>query len=157
MKLSILIFLLTTSYSCIQKQSHLSDEDKNMIRQEIRQMLHDYDQAVREKGLIGEFDYLDNSPDFFWVPPGYQSALSYDSVKSILSQNAPNFNSVKFEWLDLKINPLSNGLANYTGLVKSVMIDTSGKELVSLILETGTVIKRQAGWKILSGQSRLQE
>ncbi len=49
--------------------------------------------------------------------------------------------------------PLSEKIANYSGIVKGSMIDTSGIKASVLIIESGTVIKRLDGWKLLSGQS----
>jgi len=35
------------------------------------------------------------------------------------------------------------------------MIDTSGIKSSAIIIESGTVIKRSDGWKLLSGQSAI--
>lgn len=63
--------------------------------------------------------------------------------------------SVKMEWDTLQVFPLTNEIANYSGIVDGVMIDTSGIEARMSILESGTLIKREDGWKLLSGQSKI--
>ncbi|MCB0279176.1 MAG: nuclear transport factor 2 family protein [Calditrichaeota bacterium] len=156
MKKLSFIALLIGLYYCGSVANDVDEADLDGIRNEIKEMFTAYDDSVRSKGLLGEFDFLDNSDNFFWVPPGYNSALSYDSVRSILTQNAPNFKSVHFQWIDQKINPLSKKIANYTGLVKSEMIDLNDVKTTLFILESGTVIKRDDSWKILSGQSRIK-
>jgi len=98
---------------------------------------------------------LDQSTDFFWVPPGYKSALSYDSVRQILEINAKSFRAIEFNWDTLQVFPLSDKIANYSGIVKGSMIDTSGIKSSVIIIESGTVIKRSDGWKLLSGQSAI--
>jgi len=100
---------------------------------------------------------LDKSSDFFWVPPGYNTALSYDSVKNILEINSKAYRSVEFQWDTIQIFPLTNEIANYSGIVNGIMIDTSGIKSTVSIIESGTIIKREDGWKLLSGQSRLLE
>lgn len=129
----------------------------SMVENEVRTTLNKYFEAIKEKGLTGEFDYLDNSEDFFWVPPGYASALSYDSVASILSANAPAFASIENRWEKLQIQPLNTTIATYTGQVHSTMIDTSGNKTEMQMIESGVVIKRADGWKLLNGQSRTME
>ena len=103
-------------------------------------MLEDYFDAISESGLSAEFDYLDQSSDFFWVPPGFNSAISYDSVKTILES--------------LRIVPISKDIANYTGIVGGSITDSRDSINAVHMIETGTVIRRVNGWKILCDQSR---
>ncbi len=116
-------------------------------------MLNDYHAAIKKDGLIAEFNYLDDSLDFFWVPPGYQSALSYDSVRTILEANAKAFKSTDLSWYTLEVFPQSNSLATYTGIVKGTMTDTANQTTNVSIIESGTLIKRENGWKLLCGQA----
>ncbi len=131
------------------------DFDKEGIIKEIEVMLSDYHADINKNGLTAEFTYLDKSQDFFWAPPGYTSALNYDSVQTILLQNAKSLKLVKFQWDTLKIFPLSNKIANYTGIVNGITIDTVGVESKVSIIESGTIIKRSNGWKLLNGQSAI--
>ena len=85
--LGIPILLLV---SC-DPQAEMTTFDKEEVRQAVKQTLENYFKDIAKDGLTAEFKYLDNSPDFFWVPPGYSSPLSYDSVRAILTQNASNF------------------------------------------------------------------
>lgn len=129
--------------------------DKDKVKQEVIQMLAEYHEDIRKEGLMAEFKYLDSSENFFWVPPGYTSALTYDSVKSILEKNAKAIRSVSFNWKVLHVFPLSDEIADYWGIVEGIMTDTAGIESKPKIIESGTVIKRTDGWKLLSGQSAL--
>ena len=156
MKLISIIMCLAFT-ACKQYPKTLTENEKEVIRNEIKVMFKKYGAAVQEKGLLGEFDYLDDSDDFYWVPPGYNSALSHDSVKSILTTNSKLYKSVKFNWIDLSIFPLSEKLVSYTGSIQSTMIDMNGKQNIIKMLESGLVIKRNDGWKLLSGQSRIKE
>jgi hypothetical protein len=117
-------------------------------------MLEDHFYAISESGLSAEFDYLDQSSDFFWVPPGFNSAISYDSVKTILELNADSFQKVQFNWETLRIVPISKDIANYTGIVGGSITDSRDSINAVHMIETGTVIRRVNGWKILCDQSR---
>ena len=79
--LHIVILLLTIS--CKQTTT-LSSVEKEQIKSEVNKMLLAYHEAIEKDGLTAEFNYLDNSSAFFWIPPGYQQALKYDSVRNIL-------------------------------------------------------------------------
>ena len=145
------IVILMTLTSCSQTDN-LNESEKELIISDVIEMFANYHNDIRKDGLTAEFKYLDQSSDFFWVPPGYKSALSYDSVRQILEINAKSFQAIEFNWDTLQVFPLSDKIANYSGIVKGSMIDTSGTKSSVIIIESGTVIKRSDGWKLLSGQ-----
>jgi hypothetical protein len=129
-------------------------ESSDDVRHEIISMFDDYHKDIADQGLLGEFKYLDASTDFFWIPPGFHSALSYDSVRVILETTASAFKDIEFRWDMLTIFPLAPDIATYHGIVVGSMTDTANTRFPVRILESGTVIKRVDGWKLLSGQSR---
>ena len=148
------IVILMTLTSCSQNDK-LNESEKELIINDVIEMFGNYHNDIRQDGLTAEFKYLDPSTDFFWVPPRYKSALSYDSVRQILEINAKSFQAIEFNWDTLQVFPLSDKIANYSGVVKGSMIDTSGIKSSVIIIESGTVIKRSDGWKLLSGQSAI--
>ena len=148
------IVILMTLTSCSQADK-LNESEKELIINDVIEMFGNYHNDIRKDGLTAEFKYLDQSSDFFWVPPGYKSALSYDSVRQILEINAKSFQAIEFNWDTLQVFPLSDKIANYSGIVKGSMIDTSGIKSSVIIIESGIVIKRSDGWKLLSGQSAI--
>lgn len=153
-----LILFMLAALSCNHPAAHtepLSAEERVTIATEVSQTLHDYCKDIAVSGLTAEFNYLDNSPDFFWVPPNYSGAISFDSVSAILQQNAPLFNSINNHWDTLRVIPLSSDLATYTGQISSTMIDTAGQVTHMRLIETGMMIKRKKGWKLLCGQTGL--
>ncbi len=150
----ILPFLLPITISPACKKIPPTDSFKpKVVEVEVAKMFDEYHRAIAKDGLLGEFSFLDTSANFFWVIPGYNSAIGIDSVKAILTATAPMFSEVHFHWQTLDIFPLSNTLANFTGITKGSMKDTSGVDSQVSIVESGTVIKRKDGWKLLSGQS----
>lgn len=152
-KLTVFILLIVSA--CQQKKAAMSDEAKADVVTEVRQTLNNYLAAVKRDGLTAEFDYLDHSSDFFWVPPGYNSPISYDSVAAFLRTSASLFKSVENSFDTLRIIPLTEELATYTAKLRSVMTDTSGNVTSIKLIETGVVIKRNDRWKLLSGQTSL--
>ncbi|MCB0662514.1 MAG: hypothetical protein KDC24_07230 [Saprospiraceae bacterium] len=151
-----LLFLFVTLISCHQEVP-FDAQQKEEVRKAVRKTLYDYDEAIKKGGLTAEFPYLDDSEDFFWTPPGFTAAISFDSVATILKQNASLYKSIENSWVILNIFPLSNEIATYNGKVKSTMTDTSGQVTTFHLLESGTLIKREDGWKLLSGQTALLE
>ena len=149
-----ILFTLLTIVSCTQP-STLSGNEKATIIAEATRTLQNYYADIKKSGLTAEFDYLDQSADFFWVPPGYSAAIFYDSVAAVLRQNAPNYISINNAFDALKIIPLSKELATYTGRLHSTMIDTAGIATTFSLVETGVLIKRKDGWKLLHGQTAL--
>lgn len=153
-RLLLIIFTVFQLSSCRQSES-LSQSEKESIIDTVFQTLFNYCDDIRKSGLNAEFKYLDNSADFFWVPPGYSNAITYDSVAVILKQSAPKYKSIDNRFDSLQIKPLSKELATYTGQLKSTMTDTSGKVVTFSLVETGILVKRHDGWKLLSGQTSI--
>ena len=140
---------------CKDEKGRLSTNDALKVESEVRLLFDHYFEAIRKGGLTAEFQYLDHSSDFFWVPPGYDNPISYDSVAAVLTLNASRFVSVENTSDTLRIIPLTTALATYTAKLRSVMKDTSGNVSSVNLIETGVVIKRKDGWKLLSGQTSL--
>ncbi|WP_276134867.1 nuclear transport factor 2 family protein [Polluticoccus soli] len=146
----VLIILLA---SCSQPGHPLSGKQKAQVTKEVETVLNDYYNDIRKDGLLAEFEYLDSTADFFWVPPGYDRSLGYDSIAAIIKQNASTVRSIDNKWLSLRIVPLSKDMACYTGKLESVTTNTSGVVNSMILMETGSVIKRPDGWKLLCGQT----
>jgi len=133
-----------------------TEAGKEEVAHEVKAMLSAYGDAVKKDGLTAEFNFLERSEDYFWVPPGYSSALTYDSTRTIIEANAKMFRSVEYAWDTLRIVPLSRDLATYTGRITAMLTDTSGTLNIFRMLETGLVRRDKSGrWWILSGQSRI--
>ncbi len=150
-KLSLIAFFILTS--C--KQPGITEAENAEVIAEVRQTLQNYYDDIKKSGLNAEFKYLDNSTDFFWVPPGYSGPIFYDSVVSTIKGNAARYMSVDNSFDTLHIVALSRRYATYTGRLRSIMRDTSGQISTYTMLETGILTKRSDGWKLLSGQTAI--
>ena len=148
------IGLTLASLSCGQR-SGLSESERVAVADSVRQMMDSYVKDVNASGLLAEFRYLDNSPAFFWVPPGYSTPISYDSVASFVRAAAPGQRAIDGAWEQLRIEPLSRDHAVYTGILRQSMTDTAGSNTRYRVIETGVVIRRPEGWKLLGGQTAL--
>jgi hypothetical protein len=150
----IFVFFLIVIASC-HAPSTFTKEEQRSVTNSVREALNNYYDDINKKGLMGEISHLDSSGEFFWVPPGYTSAISYDSVIRFVKQNAPLFKTINNVWDSVRIIPLSKELATYTGKIHSTMTDTSGRTSTYFLIETGILIKRKDGWKLLNGQTAL--
>ena len=147
------MLILLVFVSCQQKQE--SVWDRNATRIAAEKMLHDYHSAMKAGGIAAEFDYLDNSEEFFWVAPGESEAMDYSRIRSILEEHAEIFTDITLNWESLTVHPLSPDVASYTGVVHGIWTDTAEVKLEMRLLESGTLIQRSDGWKLLSGQTRV--
>ena len=148
------IFLLIATFVC-HSQASLNKKEKEIITQEIKIMLNNYHNDIVKDGIEDELMYLDTSSDFFWVPPGYNSPLNYESIKDILLSNSKAINYIEFSWETIKIFPLTKKIASYSGIAKCVEVGDNLTSMTFRIIESGTLIKRGDDWKFLNGQSRL--
>jgi hypothetical protein len=152
LKVVLLLFVIILAITPARCQS-LSAKEQQRIIGEIRQTFDNYVRDVKAAGLSAEFRYLDSSADFFWVPPGYQTAVSFDSIATVLKQTAPKLRTVDNSYDSLRIIPLTRRHAAYTAIVTSITTDTSGITTKVSLVETGVLIKRKNGWKLLNGQT----
>lgn len=153
MKCQILTILLLLSIISCSQSTPLNE--KAVIVAQVQQTLDNYYSDIKKSGLTAEFKYLDNSPDFFWVPPGHSNSISYEQVSAILKENAPKFKSVDNSFETLQIVPLNKELATYTGKIRSTVKDLADQETTVTLVETGVMIKRPDGWKLLHGQTTI--
>ena len=123
----------------------MTGTERTKTVQDVHEMLNAYFAAIHSEGLNAEFRYLDRSDAFFWVPPGYRTHISYDSVAVILRSRGPAFRSIASAWDTLRVEPVTTEFAVYTGTLGSVS-HYGG-------VETGTAIKRADGWRLLNGQT----
>ena len=141
--------------SCSHKQSSLSANERREIIKEIKKTLDNYYSDIEKDGLLAEFKYLDSSADFYWVPPGFVSAIPFDSVSRILRENAGLFTSIVNSWDTLQIIPISPIIATYSGRLHSKMVDKKNTTFDVRLVESGVMIKKDNKWKLLSGQTSI--
>ena len=151
-----IVYFLSVCFllSCQSPKEKIPAFGKDEVAREVREMLHNYHEDMTNEGLLSEFKYLDNSDEFFWVPPGYLSSINYDSVRIVIEGAVPGLSSVRYSWTTLDIYPLHNDIASFTGIVSGSIVDTAGIQTDVTLIESGTVIRRGDGWKLLNGQSR---
>ena len=152
----IISILIITIISC-RRDAIWSDEAANTVIQEVTTTLQQYHQDIEAKGMLGEIPYLDSSAEFSWYAPGYNGPIGYDSVVSVLTQMAPMYTKVDHTWDTLTVLPASRIKAMYSGEVTTIMVDTAGRTGTLRFKETGTIVKRNDGWKLLSGKTEMIE
>jgi len=149
---------LATMIACTRttrNASPLTQSEKDSVVKEVQHTLNEYYADILKSGLLAEFKYLDNVPEFFWVPPGYSQPISYDSIKAILTRSASRYKSIDNSFDTLLITPLSAEYAVYSCRLTSKMTNQSDSTVIYSLAETGVVVKRSEGWKLLSGQTSL--
>lgn len=153
--LSIAIFLaVLTLVSCRKKPTEAERNAPSKEQVAVTEMLNNYFQEMADSGIMSaELKYLDSSKEFFWVPPGYESAIYYDSVMTDMEEQSKGV-KVVMKWDTLATFKLSDKLVSYTGIAKGVLTGPEGGTTDLDMIETGICIKRKDGWKLYQGQSR---
>ncbi len=144
--------LIMLSVSCSRP---LSQQERNEVTEQVTAMLYRYHDDVREHGLQAEFSYIDNSEDFFWVPPGATGPLSFDSVLAAITRNAARYRKVNNSFDMLTVKPITRNTALYTGRIRSAVSDTAGHDTLMFLTETGLAVRRGKEWKLLHGHTSL--
>lgn len=140
MKVLGLLITVMLLFSCKGKRENSFNPKETESK--VTVFLTDYFDDIEKNGLTAEFNYLDTSSSFFWIPPGYDKALNYREVEAAIKSNARAMQSVSNRWEILKVFPLTNEIATYHGVAGTARL-----------MEAGTVIHRANGWKLLSGHT----
>lgn len=135
----------------------LDDKSKEEVRREATLMLQQYADQICKKGLGAEFAFLDSSQDFYWLPPGAHLAMGYDTVAASIRRNAKAIDSVCISWTSLEVAAIAIDTAGYAGNLHSWSVTRMGDTTVADLRETGVLIRRKSGWKLLGGQTDLQQ
>jgi len=153
------LFIFLALLSCSKPASNLtpsgelSDTEKTTISEEVREMFTNYYADIKKNGMTAEFNYLDHSPSFYWLVPGATRPITYAEAEQGVNQQAQLYASIDNKWKSLYVYPLKSDLAFYTGEMESTVTDKSGNSSTYTVVESGIVIKRLDGWKLLNGQT----
>jgi hypothetical protein len=150
-------FIAILLLSCSQKPDVLTEAESARVTEEVRTMLNDYQRDVSQDGILAELRYLDSSEAFSWHPPGFDGPIDYDSVAAILRTNDPSYSRINSSWDSLSITPVSKTNASYVAHLTTLMSYNDGHTDTFYLYETGNVIKRENGWKLLSGKTVLKK
>ena len=140
-------------FSC--RSSDKSGADNNGVRGEVKSAIDSYYSDIRKQGLLAELKYLDSSREFFWIPPGYMNYVSYDSVASAIRHNAASMKFLDNHYDSLLIVPLSANHAQFAMRTISVSVDAEGDTAETAFIESGVMVKRNGGWRFLSGHTTI--
>ena len=147
-----LICVCLVPVGCAEKSKEVNEDQTT---KEVREMLHQYYADVKKEGLLAELKYLDSTDNFYWHPPGFESAISYDSIRTLLTRSAGFFKTVDNRWDSLTITPIDEAKAHYKGQIHSVIMDTLGNENVVLLHEEGLVVKKNGKLILQSGKTTI--
>lgn len=150
-KVILLLFPVLLLMDCHQSD-HVWNEASNRVVIEVRKTLNDYFKDINADGPLAELKYLDSSAMFSWHPPGFTGPIDFDSVKTILMDNSKSGIRSTVSWDSLSVFPENSDKAKYTG---KITVITKGDTVH--LSEEGNLIKREDGWKLVSGKTVLEE
>jgi hypothetical protein len=151
MKKTYFVAILFLLCSCGRSDKPEGNEDA--IKNEIKTTIDNYYNDIRKEGFLAEFNYLDSSAQFFWVPPAYLNYAGYNSIAAAIQRNAPLFKSVDNRYDSLLIVPLTKEYAEFVMRTFSTIVSTRGDTARIAFIESGVLAKRKDGWKFLSGHT----
>src|SRR5688572_9650058 len=149
------IILASFVTSGCKTENDLSEKEANVIREEIMNTLQQYHRDIEKEGVLAELKYLDSTKQFSWMAPGFNSALNYDSVVSILKIMQPLYSKIQHSWDSLTVTPQSESEAIYAGTIHSILTNQQGQSDTMKLKEEGVLVRRNDGWKLLTGKTRL--
>ena len=156
MKLNTIVyffFLLQVLILSCQRGDHVWNEESNRVTIEVRKTLNNYFKDINAEGPLAELKYLDSSAMFSWHPPGFNGPMDYNSIKTILIQNAASGTRSVVSWDSLEIFPQSKDKAKYEGKITVHMTSATGQKNTVYLSEEGNLARKKDGWKLLSGKT----
>lgn len=149
MKLIVFLLVITCLVvSCQQNASVLDSKESDLVRESVQRMTASLMNDLSSSGPVAWLNYFEESPDFFMVSDGQLAFKDYQSgklfVENILIKNILKIN---LQWNQLRIDPLTSGLASIGGNFHEDLTDSSGKVIQSGGYLTAVVKLTNRGWK----------
>jgi len=103
-------------------------------------------------GIQSQLKYLDNSDKFQYTFLNSGKIYDYEELKKQLEISSSTDYKVNLSFDEFKITPLSDKLVSYS-LILSGYERIDGQNSDISLVETGTLIRRNDGWKIINAQT----
>lgn len=148
--LYILVLPLVQIISCHNNDSSiLTDTQFSQIQDSVRQMAAQIAADVSRDGPIAWLRHFADTTGFFMAAEGQLMFPNYDSASEFVQTRLTKMISkIQLSWSDIRIDPLTAGLAVMGASYKEVITDSAGRVMPGSGYFTAVAQKTSHGWKL---------
>ena len=150
------LYLIVGSFLSCDQEAKLTNDQKYEIINSVKKSQEQFCLDYEAEDFDAVMSHLDTSRNFFWIYPPETVPVTREIFAEVLKREFEMNNPIKFIWDTIQVVPLSSDLAYYQGRFHRVETDTSEIEQVGITFVSAIVIRREEGWKLLSGQNCLR-
>jgi hypothetical protein len=138
---------------CISSCSHnpevLTQRQRSIVTDSVNQMMASAESAVSRDGPVAWLRYFSGAPDFFMASDGQIVFPTSDSAAHFIKNTLVKIISkIVLHWSNIRIDPLTPGLAFVGAAFHEDLTDASGKKLPQDGYFTAIAQKTKEGWKL---------
>lgn len=147
----ISITLLVGIVSCNAKKETLTTKQIADVKDSVQIMAASIATTISQQGPTAWLQYFEDVPNFYMASEGKLVFPNYDTAKNFINNTLVNIiHTITLRWSDVRIDPLTTGLANIAATFHEDITDASGKTTPQDGYFTGLAHQTAKGWKLLN-------
>lgn len=146
------IFLLSF-ISCTKSQSADEVSDKDKIRQEMKDLIVSYGQAVENMDVEGTISHFSNDTEFYIHSEG--THYTYDKIKAaVQTEFFKGLKSIEIKWDTMHVQVLDEKKASCFAILNQTLLDSAENTFKVRVEATFIGVKKENTWKIVYVHSK---
>ncbi len=149
-RLCVLVAVFAASLAgCQPKDTSIPDAKQSTdIQAEVTLMADSIARDLNSEGPTAWLRYFDKSPQFFMASYGALAFPNFLSAADFVQEYARSVRRIELRWTNVRVDPLTTGLAVMGAEFHEVITDTAGKDVPADGYFTAVAEKTPAGWRL---------
>jgi hypothetical protein len=146
----VLVALIFTS-SLSSAQTPFSPAKRALVADSVNRMMQGIARDITANGPSAWLIYFEDSPDFFMASDGKLAFQDHESARLFIENTlVKNISHINLIWSDIRIDPLTPGLASAGATFHEEISDSAGKITPYDGYFTGVAERTDRGWQLRS-------
>jgi hypothetical protein len=148
--LSLVLTAAILLAACGRPDRKLTEADIIRIDRDVRILLDGVAEDLGRRGPIAWLDHFHYTPAFFMASDGQVVFEDIDAAVTFVESFAPTIEAMSLDWIDVRVDPLEEGMAVVGASYDESFTDTAGVVTSFSGYFTGLAVGTADGWKLRS-------
>ena len=151
-QLLTIVFLLTLM-SCNQRHNDNKSFDKEVVRQEMKNLVMSYGQAVEKMDIEKTIIHFNDDTEFYVYSDGRH--FTYDEIKeSVKNEFFTGLKKIELNWDTMNVRAIDEKEAVCFAILNQTLLDSADNTIKVRVEATFVGVKKDDTWKIAYVHSR---
>jgi hypothetical protein len=144
----LILAMSCLALACQNNPSTLDAKGSQLVDDSVRLMVSGLTNDLSVNGPVAWLNYFEESPDFFMAADGQLAFQDYQAGKTYVEDTLRKaFVKINLQFNQLRIDPLTSGLASIGAIYHEDLTDSAGKMIHADGFVTALVKHTPQGWK----------